>query len=70
MSYTKERLDEIADALAQIKSAAETASRAMGDDTQKHIMALNLGMILGLAVRAEWIVNDAKRIETACTTGC
>lgn len=70
MSDTQERLDEIADAIAQIKSAAETASRAIGDDTQKHVMALNLGMILGLAARAEGIVKDAKRTATAYSTGC
>lgn len=70
MSDTQERLDEIADAIAQIKSAAETASRAMGDDTQKHVIALNLGMIIGIAVRAEGIVKDEKRIATACSTGC
>lgn len=65
-----EQFDEIADAIAQIKSAAETASRALGDDTQKHVMALNLGMILGLAVRAEGIVKDAKRTVNATTCGC
>lgn len=70
MSDTQERLDEIADAIAQIKSAAETASRAMGDDTQKHVMALNLDMIIGLSVRAEGIVKDAKRLAIACSTGC
>lgn len=70
MSGMQERLDEIADAIAQIKSAAETTSHALGDDTQKHVMALNLGMILGLAARAEGIVKDAKRIATACSTGC
>lgn len=70
MSDTQERLDEIADAIAQIKSAAETASRAMGDDTQKHVMALNLGMILGLAARAEGIVKDAKRFANATTCSC
>lgn len=70
MSDTQERLDEIADAIAQIKSAAETASRALGDDTQKHVVALNLGMMIGLAVRAEWIVKDAKRLATATTCGC
>lgn len=67
MSDMQERLDEIADAIAQIKSAAETASRAMGDDTQKHVMALNLGMILGLAARAEEIVKNAKRTAIAST---
>ena len=70
MSDTQERLDEIADAIVQIKSAAETASRALGDDTQKHVMALNLGMIIGLTVRAEGIVKDAKRIATACSICC
>lgn len=70
MSDTQERLDEIAEAIAQIKSAAETASRAMGDDTQKHVMALNLGMILGLAARAEGIVKDEKRFANATTCGC
>jgi len=70
MSDTQERLDEIADAIAQIKSAAENASRALGDDTQKHVMALNLGMILGLAVRAEGIVKDAKRSASVITSGC
>lgn len=70
MSDTQERLDEIADAIGQIKSAAETASRAMGDDTQKHIMALNLGMIIGLAARAEGIVKNAKKFATATTCGC
>lgn len=70
MSDTQERLDEIADAIGQIKSAAETASRALGDDTQKHVMALNLGMILGLAARAEGIVKDEKRFANATTCGC
>lgn len=70
MSDTRERLDEIAEAIAQIKSAAETASRAMGDDTQKHVVALNLGMIIGLAARAEGIVKDEKRLAIACSTGC
>lgn len=65
-----ERLDEIADAIAQIKSAAETASRVLGDDTQKHVIALNLGMILGLAVRAEGIVKDEKRTANVITSGC
>ena len=70
MSDMQEQLDEIADAIAQMKSAAETASRALGDDTQKHVMALNLGMIIGLAARAEGIVKNAKRPATACSTGC
>ena len=70
MSDTQERLDEIADAVAQMKSAAETASRAMGDDSQKHVVALNLGMIIGLAVRVEGIVKDEKRFATMITTGC
>ena len=70
MSDTQERLDEIADVIAQIKSAAETASRAIGDDTQKHVTALNLGMILGLAVRAKGIVKDEKRFVAATTCGC
>lgn len=70
MSDTQERLDEIADAIAQIKSAAETASRAIGDDTQKHVIALNLGMIIGLSVRAEGIVKDEKRTSTVTTSGC
>lgn len=67
MNDTQKRLDEIADAIVQIKSAAETASRAMGDDTQKHVMALNLGMIIGLSVRAEGIVKDAKRFANTIT---
>ena len=67
MNDMQKRLDEIADAIAQIKSAAETASRALGDDTQKHVMALNLGMILGLAARAEEIVKNAKRTAIAST---
>lgn len=70
MSDTQERLDEIADTIAQIKSAAETASRAMGDDTQKHVVALNLGMIIGLAAHAEGIVKDEKRFANATTCGC
>lgn len=70
MSYDQERLDEIADAVAQMKSAAETASRAMGDDSQKHVVALNLGMIIGLAVRVEGIVKYEKRFTTMATTGC
>ena len=70
MSYDQEQLDEIADAIAQMKSAAETASRAIGDDSQKHVVALNLGMIIGLAVRVEGIVKYEKRFETMATTGC
>ncbi len=70
MSDTQERLDEIADAVAQMKSAAETASRAMGDDSQKHVVALNLGMIIGLAVRVEGIVKDEKRFAAMTTTSC
>lgn len=69
MSDTQERLDEIADAIAQIKSAAETASRAMGDDTQKHVIALNLGMIIGLAAHAEGIVKDEKRSANVIASG-
>ena len=70
MNNTQERLDEIVDAVAQMKSAAETASRAMGDDSQKHVVALNLGMIIGLAVRVEGIVKDEKRFATMTTTCC
>lgn len=70
MSNTQERLDEIADAVAQMKSAAETASRAMGDDSQKHVVALNLGMIIGLAVRVEGIVKDEKRFAAQVITSC
>jgi hypothetical protein len=70
MSYTQERLDEIADAVAQMKSAAETASRSMGADSQKHVVALNLGMIIGLAVHVEGIVKDEKRFASMITTGC
>lgn len=64
-----ERLDEIADAIAQIKSAAATASCAMGDDTQKYVVALNLGMIIGLAARAEEIVKNAKRSANVIASG-
>lgn len=70
MSNTQERLDEIADAVAQMKSVAETASRAIGDDSQKHVVALNIGMIIGLAVRVEGIVKDEKRFAAQITTGC
>ena len=70
MSNTQERLDEIADAVAQMKSAAETASRAMGDDSQKHVVALNIGMIIGLAVRVEGIVKDEKRFAAQVITSC
>lgn len=70
MSDTQERLDEIADAVAQMKSVAETAFRAIGDDSQKHVVALNIGMIIGLAVRVEGIVKDEKRFAAQVTTGC
>lgn len=70
MSDTQERHDEIADAVAQMKSVAETVSRAIGDDSQKHVVALNIGMIIGLAVRVEGIVKDEKRFAAQVTTGC
>ncbi len=40
------------------------------ETVQKHVMVLNLGMILGLAARAEGIVKDAKKFATATTCGC
>ena len=62
-------IHELLDLYSSTPQSAALA-RALGDDTQKHVMALNLGMIIGLAVRAEGIVKDEKRFANVITSGC